>query len=232
MNHSEEEKNFVITIDGPAGAGKSTIARLVAKKLKLPYLDTGAIYRSIAWLLNEKQILPTEDKKISAILKDFSISFDGSKVLIDGRDISKEIRTPEIDKLVSPYSAIKGVRDALLQLQRDQSAKGLVAEGRDMGTVVFPDAALKIFLTASAEERALRRYKERIEKCETANYDEILKQVNDRDNYDMNREIAPLRPAVGCVVINTTKMTIDEVVETISSFAALAAEHRMSQKIE
>lgn len=229
MDCCETKKNFVITIDGPAGAGKSTIARLVAKKVKLPYLDTGAIYRSIAWWLNEKQIQPTENEKISEILENFTICFEDAKVLVEDRDISKEIRTSKIDKLVSSYSALKIVRDALLESQRAQSENGIVAEGRDMGTVVFPDAELKIFLTASAEERASRRYKERIVKGETPDYDDILKQINERDTYDMNREVAPLRPAVGSVILDSTAMTINEVVDTISS---LAEELRTCSKIE
>lgn len=216
---------LIVTIDGPAGAGKSTVARSVAEKLKLPYLDTGAIYRAIAWWLKSKAIDAVDGEEIESALKDFSISLGKEKIIVDGRDISKEIRTTEIDKAVSAYSALKPVRDELLSLQRNQAESGLVADGRDMGTVVFPDAELKIFLTASAEERANRRYKERIARGESADYDSILQSVNERDLHDINREIAPLRPALGCVILDSTEMTADEVVDAIVSLAAELREH-------
>ena len=218
-DRTAEGRPFTITIDGPAGAGKSTIARLVAGKAGLPYLDTGAIYRAIAWKLSSDGIAPENSGKLEDALDKISVSLADGKVSVDGRDVSKEIRTAEIDRIVSPYAALKAVRDSLLSLQRQQAAAGLVADGRDMGTVVFPDADLKIFLTASAEERASRRYKERMAKGEAADYDEILKQVNERDRYDMTREVAPLRPADGCVILDSTSMTIDEVVDAISSLA-------------
>ncbi|MGI6443106.1 MAG: (d)CMP kinase [Synergistaceae bacterium] len=195
------------------------MARLVAEKVGLPYLDTGAIYRAIAWWLDKKKIAPTDEKKILSVLKNFTISFEGLKIIVDNQDITKEIRTPRIDVLVSPYAALKGIRDELLFLQRDLSENGLVAEGRDMGTEVFPEADLKIFLTASAEERASRRYHERVKKGEEADYKEILKQINERDNYDMNRDVAPLRPALGSVVLDSTEMTKEEVVNAIVSLA-------------
>lgn len=216
----EKSRSLIITIDGPAGAGKSTIARLVAERTGLPYLDTGAIYRAIAWFMMERNVPARESDELGAALKEFSVSFGGGSVSVNGREVTKEIRTPEIDKNVSSYSALKSVRDSLLSLQREQAEGGLVADGRDMGTVVFPDAELKIFLTASAEERAKRRCRERIARGEKADYDEILKQVNERDAFDMNREIAPLRPAQGCIILDSTDMTIDEVVNAISSLAS------------
>lgn len=213
-------KAFVLTIDGPAGAGKSTIAKIVASKLGVPYLDTGAIYRSITLFLTRKGIETTEDEKIMNAMGEFDLSMREGRVFVNGEDVTLAIRTPEIDKAVSPYAALKLVRDSLLSLQRKQAESGIVADGRDMGTVVFPDADLKIFLTASAEERAKRRYEERIVRGEEADYDEILRQVNERDHYDMNREIAPLKPAPGCVILDSTTMTIDEVADAITALAA------------
>ncbi len=212
-------RKLVITIDGPAGAGKSTVARIAADKLGLPYLDTGAIYRAVTWRLIQDGTAPDETEKITAALQNISVSLSGGRVLVNGRDVTAEIRRPAIDAAVSSFSALRPVRDALIGFQRGQASEGLVADGRDMGTVVFPDADLKIFLTADAEERARRRYKERVERGENADFDEILKYVNERDLYDMNREIAPLRPALGCVILDSTKMTIEEVTDVIVSLA-------------
>ncbi len=212
-------RKLVITIDGPAGAGKSTVARIAADKLGLPYLDTGAIYRAVTWRLIQDGTAPDETEKITAALQNISVSLSGGRVLVNGRDVTAEIRRPAIDAAVSSFSALRPVRDALIGFQRGQASEGLVADGRDMGTVVFPDADLKIFLTADAEERARRRYKERVERGENADFDEILKYVNERDLCDMNREIAPLRPAPGCVILDSTKMTIEEVTDVIVSLA-------------
>ena len=212
-------RKLVITIDGPAGAGKSTVARIAADKLGLPYLDTGAIYRAVTWRLIQDGTAPDETEKITAALQNISVSLSGGRVLVNGRDVTAEIRRPAIDAAVSSFSALRPVRDALIGFQRGQASEGLVADGRDMGTVVFPDADLKIFLTADAEERARRRYKERVERGENADFDEILKYVNERDLCDMNREIAPLRPAPGCVILDSTKMTIGEVADVIVSLA-------------
>ena len=210
---------LLITIDGPAGAGKSTVAKNAAGKLGLPYLDTGAIYRAVTWWLKAANIAPQETVKLEAALKGISVSLSLEGLSVNGRDVTAEIRTSDVDEAVSSYSALKPVRDALLGLQREQASKGLVADGRDMGTVVFPDADLKIFLTADAAERAKRRYNERLLRGEKAEYEEILKYVNERDFYDMNREIAPLRPAPGCVILDSTNMSIDQVTDIIVSLA-------------
>lgn len=212
-------KRIIVTIDGPAGAGKSTTAKAVAEKTGLPYLDTGALYRAVAWKLDKEGVAPEDGDKIAETLKDFKIEVAGGKVTADGEDVTRAIRTARVDSIVSAYAARPEVRDALAGFQRAQAANGLVADGRDMGTVIFPDAELKIFLTASAEERARRRCAEREAKGESADYDEILKQVIERDRYDMTREIAPLRPAQGCVILDSTDMSAAEVVDAIASLA-------------
>lgn len=212
-------KKIIVTIDGPAGAGKSTTAKAVSEKTGLPYLDTGALYRAVAWKLDKEGVAPEDGEKITETLKDFKIEVAGGKVTADGEDVTRAIRTARVDSIVSAYAARPEVRDALTGFQRAQAANGLVADGRDMGTVIFPDAELKIFLTASAEERARRRCAEREAKGESADYDEILKQVIERDHYDMTREIAPLRPAQGCVILDSTDMSAAEVVDAIASLA-------------
>ena len=212
-------KKIIVTIDGPAGAGKSTTAKAVAEKTGLPYLDTGALYRAVAWKLDKEGVAPEDGEKIAETLKDFKIEVAGGKVTADGEDVTRAIRTARVDSIVSAYAARPEVRDALAGFQRAQAANGLVADGRDMGTVIFPDAELKIFLTASAEEPARRRCAEREAKGESADYDEILKQVIERDRYDMTREIAPLRPAQGCVILDSTDMSASEVVDAIASLA-------------
>ncbi|MEG1823151.1 MAG: (d)CMP kinase [Cloacibacillus sp.] len=216
---NEKNKKIVVAIDGPAGAGKSTAAKAVARKLGLPYLDTGALYRAIAWKLDKENIRPEEDEKISEALKDLKLEIKGDTVFADGADVSAAIRTPHIDALVSAYSARREVREALVEMQRAQAVNGLVADGRDMGTVVFPDAQLKVFLTAAAEERAKRRYAERVSRGEEADYDEILKQVLERDHYDMTREISPLRPAPGGLILDSTEMDAEQAADAIASLA-------------
>lgn len=225
---NKKRKPFVIAIDGPAGAGKSTVAKLVAGKLGLPYLDTGSIYRAIAWLLDSGGTAAEDETAVKNVLDDMTISLDGGRISVNGTDVTDAIRTTRIDKLVSPVSALKYVRESILAVQRAQAENGLVADGRDIGTVVLPDADLKVFLTASAEERAKRRCKERVARGEQADYDEIFRQVNERDRADINREISPLRPAPGAVILDTTEMTLEEVVEVIASLAAELEERNNS----
>jgi cytidylate kinase len=210
----------VIVLDGPAGAGKSTVAREVARRLELPFLDTGAIYRAITLTMLKSNIPPLDTPELRDKLREFCISFSGPEVFVGDEDVTKEIRTPQIDAAVSPYSALPVVRESLLDIQRHASFEGLVAEGRDMGTVVFPKADVKIFLTASPEERARRRYEERAAKGEKADYNEILRLVNARDEIDTNRAASPLKPADDAIIFDTTGVTLDAVVGRILEIAA------------
>jgi cytidylate kinase len=217
---SIREKHPVIVLDGPAGAGKSSVGREAAERLRLPFLDTGAIYRAITLIMLRDGVQSSEPERIAARLADFSISFAKGRVIACGEDVTEAIRTPEIDSAVSFYAALPEVRGALLGIQREQASDGLVAEGRDMGTVVFPDADLKFFVTASPETRARRRYDERAAKGETPDYDEILEQVNRRDEIDSGRDLAPLKPAAAAIYLDTTDLSFEQVVGRILEYAA------------
>jgi cytidylate kinase len=209
--------SFVVTIDGPAGAGKSSVARRLAKSLGIRYLDTGAIYRGIAYWLDGRGILPDEGEKIAENLSSLSVHIEARGVFVNGEDVSGSIRTPRIDQVVSAYAALKTVRDALIGLQREQAEHGdLIADGRDAGTVVFPEADLKIFLTASPEARAERRYKEFLRKGEAVVYPQVLAQMRERDRLDSRREIAPLKEPKGAVHVDTSAMTEDVVVNELA----------------
>jgi cytidylate kinase len=214
------EKPPVIVLDGPAGAGKSTVAREVARRLELPFLDTGAIYRAITLILLRENIPALDSPELRGELRKFSVSFRGKSVFVGMEDVTEAIRMPEIDAAVSFYSALPAVRESLLDIQRRQAERGLVAEGRDMGTVVFPDANLKVFLTASPEARARRRYDERVGRGESADYDEILDMVNRRDEIDSTRQTAPLRPAEGAIYFDTTEFSFEAVVDCIMERAS------------
>lgn len=219
---------MIIAIDGPAGSGKSTVAKEVAKMLGFHYLDTGAMYRSIAWLALERGISLDDDEAVADLARTETVVFSHeegnplpSGVAIAGHDITLEIRTPRIDKAVSPVSAIPAVREALTQQQRAIAAsEDIVMEGRDIGTVVFPRAELKVFLTASAEERARRRALQNAQRG-FGETDEaaILADIIRRDEADSTRAVAPLRPAEDAVMLDTTGMGIDEVCAAIANLA-------------
>jgi cytidylate kinase len=207
-------RGFIVAIDGPAGAGKSTIAKLTAERLGLVRVDTGAIYRAVAFAA-EEQSLKNEDE-IAACCETLPLSFEHGRVILGERDVSSAIRTEKISQRASQVSALPKVRAALLELQRRlgrESPTGAVLEGRDIGTVVFPDAEVKIFLTATPEERAGRRVRE----LPGADYDEVLASIIERDQRDSQRAIAPLKPAPDAVLLDSTKMTIDRVVEEIEA---------------
>ena len=204
---------YVITIDGPAGAGKSSVAKRLAQLLGIHYLDTGAIYRAIALVLADAGICPEESGPLKEALPGIRIELRDGAVLANGADVSKEIRTPRADKLSSVYSALPSVRRALLGLQREQKQYGpLVVEGRDMGSVVFPNAPLKFFLTATPEARARRRCLEREHKGEPVSYEEVLAAIRERDIADSSRAASPLVQPEGAVRVDTSDMTEDEVV--------------------
>ncbi len=206
-----------IAIDGPAGAGKSTIAKMVSAEMGYIYVDTGAMYRAVALYITENNI---DDASIENELKnaDISLKFvDGSqRVLLGGRDVSELIRTPEISMAASRTSALPAVRAYLFELQKKIARENnVIMDGRDIGTVVLPNADVKIFLTAAAEERASRRYKELAEKPGHPAYEEILKDIIQRDYQDMNRETAPLKQAEDAVLVDTTELTLEQSADAI-----------------
>ena len=212
--------NEIITIDGPVASGKSTVSRLLAKKLDFLYLDTGAMYRAVALQAKRKGIDIGDKKELRELCQNLDLRFqtDGeeTKLYIGEEDISLPIRTPEMDLLSSTISAIKEVREAMTGLQRKIGQKGrLVAEGRDMGTIVFPDAEYKFFITASTEVRAKRRYQERIDRSESVSLQDVEKELNLRDHQDETRPIAPLCPAEDAKIIDTTSLNLNEVIERI-----------------
>ncbi len=212
--------NTIITIDGPAGSGKSTVSRLLAKKLKFLYLDTGAMYRAVALLAKRKGIDFKDGKKLWKLCKSLDLKFetDGedTKLYSGKEDISLAIRSPEMDMFSSTISAIEEVRVAMTELQRKMGkGGGMVAEGRDMGTVVFPDADYKFFITATPEVRAERRYKERIRRGESVSKEVLEKELRKRDAQDETRTIAPLSPAKDAKIIDTTTLNPDQVVDKV-----------------
>ena len=209
-----------VALDGPSGAGKSTIAKRIAASLGFVYVDTGALYRSIAYCVISKGAAADDSEAVIPLLPEINVSLEyreGSQhVILNGEDVSDKIRTPEISMGASKVSAIPEVRDFLFGLQRDIAAKNdIIMDGRDIGTVVLPDAQVKIYLTASAEERANRRFKELQEKGDPSTYEEVLKDIIQRDYNDTHREIAPLKKADDAVEVDSTEMTLDEVVEHI-----------------
>ena len=208
--------SYVITIDGPAGAGKSTVAKDVARALGINYLDTGAIYRAIALILYESEVPAADDYIMREALSKIKIELKGKAVLVNGFDVTGEIRTPLVDELASLYSAVPSVRKALLALQKEQEKHGsIIAEGRDVGSVVFPQAKAKFFLTASPEARAERRYSERIAQGKPADYNGILQAIIERDKNDSSREVSPLTIPEGAIFVDTSDMTEQQAVHYI-----------------
>ncbi len=219
------EKQQIVTIDGPSGVGKSTISKMVADRLGYTYLDTGAMYRAVAWKCLQEGVRPDDEEGVARLLADIDIRLlpperegDDVRVLVNGREVSREIRTPEMGMAASRVSALKVVREKLTRLQREMGAAGrIVAEGRDTGTVVFPQAAWKFFLDAAPEERARRRAEQLRQRGQQVDEQEILAQIIRRDRDDRERTIAPLQAAPDAIHIDTTSLDPDQVVDLILS---------------
>lgn len=218
-----------IAIDGPAGSGKSTLGRRLAEKLGYLYFDTGVMYRVVTATALARGVDIDAEPQITALAENISIDVqppsqqDGREndILVDGEDVTWAIRKPEVDAKVSVVAAYPGVRKALGAQQRRVGLRGqVVMVGRDIGTVILPDADVKIYLDASAEERARRRFNERVARGETANYDEILHMIQARDEVDSNRAVSPLRPAEDAILLNSDDLNVEQVLEKASALAA------------
>lgn len=209
-------KKFIIALDGPAGSGKSTIAKKIAKIFKLTYLDTGAMYRMVTLYMLENKIDIKNESLVKQILNTIHLDIDNDRFILNGKDVSKEIRTPQVTSFVSEISAIKSVRIKLVELQRAISlGKSVILDGRDIGTVVFPNANLKIFLTASPEQRAKRRVKDYASKGISEDYDSVLNEILRRDELDSTRKESPLKKASDAIIVDTSFLNIDETISVI-----------------
>jgi len=217
-------KKIRVAIDGPAGAGKSTVARLTAAKLGYVHVDTGAMYRAIAWKMTDEGIPPDDRARIAELLNGLRLELKpaegGQEVWVCGRDVTGLIRSPAVSRNVSLYAQLPEVRRFLTAIQKRLAAGGgIVMDGRDIGTQVLPDAELKIFLTASVEERAARRYRELVEAGERVDLDTLKREIAERDRLDRERQESPLRKAEDAVLIDCTSMTVDQVVDRITGLA-------------
>ncbi|KAA0873901.1 (d)CMP kinase [Nitrincola tapanii] len=218
---SSQLNRKVITVDGPSGSGKGTICRLLAQELGWHLLDSGALYRLTAMAARHHGVALDDVESLQVLAAHLDVQFrtdgqDDLKVILEGEEVTRSMRTEEVGADASLVAALGPVRQALLQRQRDfAQAPGLIADGRDMGTVVFPEACLKIYLDASAEERAQRRYNQLISKGLSASLDDILSDIQARDDRDMNRPVSPLKPAPEAVILDTTQLTIEEVLEVV-----------------
>lgn len=211
---------FIVAVDGTAGSGKGTITKIIADKLNLISIDTGAMYRCVALECINKNIDYTEIEKIKEVLKEINIELkkenNSQVVILNGKDVTREIRTPEVDNVVAKFAAIKEVRDKITPIQRKMGQDAnIIMEGRDIGTVVFPNADVKVFLDCSVEERARRRYNQDLEKGIETTYEEVLESIKERHKLETERKIAPLVQATDAVYIDSTNMTIDEEAEAV-----------------
>ena len=216
----------VITIDGPTASGKGTVSQRVAERLGFHYLDSGALYRLTALSALRHEVPLKDEHGIAKLAEKLPCRFEGDQVFLAQDNVSSAIRAEEVGNLASKIAALPTVRQALFGLQLSfRKAPGLVADGRDMGTVLFPQATLKVFLTASVEARAERRYKQLIGKGFSANMADLLKDLRERDERDSNRTVAPLKPAEGAYLLDTSDMTADEAVERVLQWYAAARKH-------
>ncbi len=207
-----------IAVDGPSGAGKSTIAKAVAQRLSIDYIDTGAMYRAVGYKLLQEGVSLEDLEKVAEVLARTDIDFSCGNIYLDGENINDKIRTEEISRQASACSALGIVREKLTEQQQEMGArKSVIMDGRDIGTVVFPDAEYKFYITASAEERAKRRYKELLEKGQKAVYEKVLADIKQRDYNDTTRKINPLRKAEDALTVDTTEMSREEVIDFICS---------------
>ncbi len=221
------DKAPVLAVDGPGGSGKGTICRQVAEAMGWHLLDSGALYRAVAVYAGQRGVPLDDAEGLAGLAAELPVDFepaeDDTRVILSGADVTRELRAETTGDRASRVAAIPAVREALVQRQRDfRQPPGLVADGRDMGTVIFPDAEAKVFLTASARERARRRYKQLVEKGIDANIDRLYDEIVERDRRDEQRAVAPLKPAPDARVIDTTTMSIDEVAQSVISFLRAA----------
>lgn len=225
-----EPKTLSIAIDGPAGAGKSTVARRVADRLGLTYIDTGAMYRTVAWAVLDAGITPGDTEAICALAERLDIHLEPERVWVNGRDIAGEIRTPEVSNLTSPLSALPCVRSRMATLQKAMARRGgVVMEGRDIGTVVLPDAEVKVFLVASLEERVRRRRAELKAGGITLSPEELRRDIAARDLRDASRDLAPMVPAQDAVVLDSDGLNADAIVARILDLCHEAARRQKTE---
>jgi CMP/dCMP kinase len=220
----------IVAIDGPSGAGKSTVARSTADALGLPALDTGAMYRAVTLAVLDRGVDPSDGHACAAVARDVDLRIDGT-VMLDGRDVSRAIRGPAVTAAVSTVSAHPGVRSALVARQRawvDQRGGGVV-EGRDIGTVVFPDATVKVFLTASERERARRRQRDEVAAERTVDVERVREDLERRDHADSTRPVSPLQPAEDALVLDTTNLSVPDIVSTIVERFRLATDRTVGE---
>ncbi|NIQ03266.1 MAG: (d)CMP kinase [Nitrospinaceae bacterium] len=211
---------MIIAIDGPAGSGKSTIARIIAERLKFKYIETGSMYRAVAWEAQQKGIDPADSERIAEVARRLTIEFqpgpEGQRVMVDRQDLTAELKSETIGHLAAMVAANPVVRDILVGQQRAMGRNGnVVMDGRDIGTVVFPNADKKFFMVANRKERARRRHEEMKEKNPDTTYERILEQLKQRDYEDENRAVSPLVPAADAIQLDTTELEIEEVIEAI-----------------
>lgn len=212
-----------VAIDGPGGTGKSTIAKAIAERFEIEYIDTGAMYRALGLKASKLGIDPDDEAAVKAMLDDTEIDFEDGRTMLDGKDVSGLIRTNEISMAASNYSKLAIVRAKVDEVSRHLAAtKDVVMEGRDIGTTVIPDAEVKIFMTASPEIRAKRRYDQLVEQGKPADYDRIFKETQERDYQDSHREVSPLRQADDAIFLDSSNMTLEENIDEVARLVASA----------